>query len=104
MKKLFIPLLLLSATIGCQKESIFNDGIIENSVPLIEEIGGKGTYKYGYIGVGQPTTFQNEDGHIESIGYKFEVYTDTKWNVGDDVKGSLCQCDSVITLNETINR
>ena len=102
MVKIIIPLLLLSATIGCQKESVFNNGASINAVPIIEEIGGEGTYKYGYIGVGQPMLVSDDDGNIYGMAYKFEVYTDTKWNVGDDVKGSLCQCDSLITLNETV--
>jgi hypothetical protein len=101
MVKIIIPLLLLSATIGCQKET-FNDGALTNPVPIISEIGGQGTYTYGYVGIGQPTLFSDEDGNQHSMAYKFEVFTDTKYNVGDNVKGKLCHCDSLVTKEEVI--
>ena len=101
MRKLvYILPILLSALTGCHKETIDDSSTL--SVPIIESIGGKGTYTYGYIGIGQPTLFSDENGNQHSMAYKFEVYTDTKYNVGDDVKGKLCHCDSLVTKEEVI--
>jgi len=101
MRKLvYILPILLSALTGCHKETIDDSSTLR--VPIIEAIGGKGTYTYGYIGIGQPTLFSDENGNQHSMAYKFEVYTDTKYNVGDDVKGKLCHCDSLVTKEEVI--
>ena len=101
MRKLvYIVPILLSALTGCHKETIDDSSTLR--VPIIEAIGGKGTYTYGYIGIGQPTLFSDENGNQHSMAYKFEVYTDTKYNVGDDVKGKLCHCDSLVTKEEVI--
>ena len=101
MRKLvYIVPILLSALTGCHKETIDDSSTLR--VPIIESIGGQGTYTYGYIGIGQPTLFSDENGNQHSMAYKFEVYTDTKYNVGDDVKGKLCHCDSLVTKEEVI--
>jgi len=102
MRKLvYILPILLSALTGCHKETIDDSSTLR--VPIIESIGGQGTYTYGYIGIGQPTLFSDEDReNLYSMAYKFEVYTDTKYNVGDDVKGKLCHCDSLVTKEDVI--
>ena len=102
MRKLvYILPILLSALTGCHKETIDDSSTLR--VPIIESIGGQGTYTYGYIGIGQPTLFSDENReNLYSMAYKFEVYTDTKYNVGDDVKGKLCHCDSLVTIEEEI--
>ena len=101
MRKLvYILPILLSALTGCHKETIDDSSTLR--VPIIESIGGQGTHTYGYIGIGQPTLFSDENGNQHSMAYKFEVYTDTKYNVGDDVKGKLCHCDSLVTKEEVI--
>jgi len=101
MKKIIymVPVILLALT-GCHKETIVDSSTLR--VPIIEAIGGEGTYKYGYIGIGQPNLFSDENENQYSMAYKFEVYTDTKYNVGDDVQGKLCHCDSLVTKEEVI--
>ena len=60
MRKLvYIVPILLSALTGCHKETIEDSSTL--SVPIVESIGGKGTYTYGYIGIGQPSLFSDED-------------------------------------------
>ena len=92
MKKI-IPFILL-ALIGCKKEEI---NPIDRA-RILEHIDTEYPYKYGYIAKGTPTYFSDSLGNYYGIAYKFELYTDSIWHIGDDITGKLCHCDSLVTL------
>jgi len=100
MKNILLGLsvLILLGLIGCRKEKI-------NSIDgarILEYIDAESPYQYGYIAKGTPTYFSDSLNNTYGLSYKFKLYTNSVWYVGDDITGKLCQCDSLITLNETV--
>tara|TARA_Y100000310_G_scaffold250544_1_gene256789 strand:+ start:31 stop:342 length:312 start_codon:yes stop_codon:yes gene_type:complete len=100
MKNILLGLsvLILMGLIGCRKETITP---IERS-RILEYIDADPPYQYGYIAKGAPTYFSDSLGNTYGLAYKFKLYTNSIWYVGDDITGKLCQCDSLVTLNETV--
>ena len=96
MKKL-IPFILL-ALISCKKEIIHPI----DKARILEYITTSYPYQYGYIAKGTPTYFSDSLGNTYGLAYKFELYTDSIWYVGDDITGKLCHCDSLVTLNDPL--
>lgn len=90
MRYLIILLLLAS----CTKETEVTPS--KNTVDIVSIIEPQGSYKYGYIIDGQFLwTKDPRTGEVSSKRNRGEMYSNTKYYIGEDVTGRLCHCDSL---------
>lgn len=89
----FIIALMFLAS--CTKETEVTPS--KNTVDIVSIIEPHGSYKYGYIIDGQILYTRNpKTGEESAKRNRGEMYSNTKYYVGEDVTGRLCHCDSLV--------